>query len=990
MPAKIPFFDQGRLKERSTRMYFVSRIKGARDRHEISADEFRHMTGQARAALEAGKPNPAYTLQEHIRGGYVKAHYDWDAKYVSPPNDLEFEKKLHLRDLRNIVEKIHPDKISDIVYAQRHGPLAGGGWKISYRAFVPGTRIAIQDIPKLVRSTLALGEKETHPHLDLSIYKEKEQLLGVIYGTKDTDVEKRYLVPLDVNQDPCNFLAQYTLPDDALLTVPEGAPAGGAVGPAGKKKRGRPRKNAAETGLVTSGTSTSSSSEKVLSGKDYASALTACSDFFGLRFRLQEDFTEFHTRVSDKGLIFRLQTKGTWCFIKKQRHSSNHQYVLIDGDGASYCCHDEDCKREATGRKDLHISWSDLPKELQEVYRSAVEAQSNDGEAGEDTLLDLALLADAKKECQENIIRTWPNEDNLDIRRVAAMLKATAKNLCCSECGMLTHFEHTAEGVRLRCDCGNAWPPDGYVTFSPKKYPHLHQALTILQVNVHNNVTINNFNNNTGSETDFYTDFSKDELRTFDDPVENELFLGSLQGTDTMMSRFAVYHFRNRFHCTDTERWFRFQGHSWQEVSKSYFKEAMSKDDFLRPYRQVALHFEENVIQTEETKRKARMVRRLCKYLEEGTSRERIASDSVMKFHERRSEFERLLNSQNILVFEDGVYDFDKDTFGPGSPDIPVSMCVPQPYVPYDPESEHVGVLMSFMDDILPDPEVRDFTLKFLGVCLTQEILQYFFIWTGSGGNGKGRLLRLYEECTGPYFQAVNPTMLTRKREDCNQANESLMALVKSRLAVFQEAEATDTIQAGVVKSFTGNDTLTGRANYGRQMKFRATFKLLFVCNELPKMSENTWGIWRRVRVTNFPTSFTDEPRLSHERKIDYALDEKLKEAAPWFIGILIQYFKRYRSEGISPPARVRDVTNKYRDSLDIVKEFVEENLTRHDDQNVLLKWTDLRDAFNRKNSRNPPGKRWEAFTAHGLKYQDTTVQGENFRGFKGWSLRDI
>src|ERR1044071_4941444 len=113
---------------------------------------------------------------------------------------------------------------------------------------------------------------------------------------------------------------------------------------------------------------------------------------------------------------------------------------------------------------------------------------------------------------------------------------------------MLTHFEHTAEGLRSRCDCGNVWPPDGYITFSPKKYPHLHQALTILQVNVHNNVTINNnFSNNTGSEADFYTDFSKDELRIFDDPVENELFLGSLQGTDTMMSRFAVYHFRDRF-----------------------------------------------------------------------------------------------------------------------------------------------------------------------------------------------------------------------------------------------------------------------------------------------------------------------------------------------------------------------------------------------------------------------------------------------------------
>ncbi|KAJ3027812.1 hypothetical protein HDV00_010846 [Rhizophlyctis rosea] len=277
----------------------------------------------------------------------------------------------------------------------------------------------------------------------------------------------------------------------------------------------------------------------------------------------------------------------------------------------------------------------------------------------------------------------------------------------------------------------------------------------------------------------------------------------------------------------------------------------MAKDDFLAPYRQIALHFENQPIQTDEIKRKARMLRKLSKSLEDGNYRDRIVADSIMKFHEIRPEFENALNTQNIMVFEDGVFSFDSMTFGPGSPET----------------------LMKFLDDVLPNVEVREYTLKVFGVCLTLEVLQYFFLWTGSWGNGKGRLVRLMEECLGPYYQAVSPTMLTRRREDANQANEALMSLVTARLAVFQEAEATDRLQAGTVKSITGNDTQTSRQNCGRQQKFRAFFKSLIVCDQIPEFTESTLALWRRVKVTDFVTQFVDIPKMSNERRIDYDLD---------------------------------------------------------------------------------------------------------------------
>ena len=100
-------------------------------------------------------------------------------------------------------------------------------------------------------------------------------------------------------------------------------------------------------------------------------------------------------------------------------------------------------------------------------------------------------------------------------------------------------------------------------------------------------------------------------------------------------------------------------------------------------------------------------MKRLCKALEDGKQREKIVVDSVMKFHFRRPNFTEELNTQNIVVFEDGVYNFDTHEFGPGSPELAVTMRVLQKYVPYDPDHESTRLLMTFMSDILPDIEVR-------------------------------------------------------------------------------------------------------------------------------------------------------------------------------------------------------------------------------------------------------------------------------------------
>jgi P4 family phage/plasmid primase-like protien len=301
-----------------------------------------------------------------------------------------------------------------------------------------------------------------------------------------------------------------------------------------------------------------------------------------------------------------------------------------------------------------------------------------------------------------------------------------------------------------------------------------------------------------------------------------------------------------------------------------------------------------------------------------------------------------------------------------------------------------------------------------MGTCLTLDTsLQLFWVLTGSGSNGKGRLMNLLEECLGDYYQAVSPAMLTRKRESANEANEALMALVKARLAVFQEPEAGENIQAGTVKAITGEDTLSSRVNYGKQTKFRPKFKSFLVANDLPATSEATVALFRRIRIVNFPTSFVEEPTLPHERKIDFHLDAKLKAAAPYFIGILIHFYRRLQEEGLNEPSAIRDSTKKYQGDNDVIAIFKEEYLERvlidgKPSRATAITHQRAKERFVKSFARHPPKtlvdkfldsfgtpdrttksfEQWKAMV--GKSPEGTSVTGKYcFKGFFGWRWKE-
>ena len=155
-----------------------------------------------------------------------------------------------------------------------------------------------------------------------------------------------------------------------------------------------------------------------------------------------------------------------------------------------------------------------------------------------------------------------------------------------------------------------------------------------------------------------------------------------------------------------------------------------------------------------------------------------------------------------------------------------------------------------FINEVLPKRNVREYVLKCLSTFLHGAVKQEkFHIWTGSGGNGKSKLIDLFSNSFRDYCCPLPVSHLTRERGRSEGANSALATTKNKRFVVLQEPEAGEELKVGELKMLTGGDTVPVRDLYKKQEYIKPQFKMVLTCNALPGLSSTDRGIRRRVSV---------------------------------------------------------------------------------------------------------------------------------------------
>jgi P4 family phage/plasmid primase-like protien len=339
---------------------------------------------------------------------------------------------------------------------------------------------------------------------------------------------------------------------------------------------------------------------------------------------------------------------------------------------------------------------------------------------------------------------------------------------------------------------------------------------------------------------------------------------------------------------------------------------------------------------------------KLQENLYNATFKESVLKEATQIFYDQ--EFTKQINqnpykigcANGILHLKEPVFDEAgkpvryKPTLYPGVAEDYVSLIAGQKgslgpinYVPYDASDPIYVEIMDFFTKLFPAPDLRDYVLTLLAGCLEgANKEQCFYLMTGSGGNGKSKLVELMCSVMGQYSGSLSTTALTRKRPDSGAANPDIICVKGCRFIETKEPDEGEPLNSARMKQFSGEDLVEARALFKDQESFKITGKIFMSCNRMPPVHSMDGGTWRRIRVIPFDSRFVDpnEHPIDLENHVyprDDMMEEKLLSWRVPFFSLLVHLYEtRYCVGRIKVPAVVMQACENYKGNFDSFGKF--------------------------------------------------------------------
>lgn len=252
-----------------------------------------------------------------------------------------------------------------------------------------------------------------------------------------------------------------------------------------------------------------------------------------------------------------------------------------------------------------------------------------------------------------------------------------------------------------------------------------------------------------------------------------------------------------------------------------------------------------------------------------------------------------------------------------------------------------------FLDDVFQgDAELIHYMKVILGSLLSGEIkAEEFYFFFGVGANGKSVLLKVLMHMMGSYAYKIPTSVLTSK-DSGNGKTDALAQLIGRRLIVANELTTGATWDEETLKNIASSDEIAARALYASNINYMPTGKMIVAGNHQPNVKDTSNAMWRRFRPVPFDVVFEGE------RRDEGLYDKLISEASGilnWMIEGCIEWYQR--NGKIQLPKRIEEEASKYRDNMDYIKRFFDDECQTggkyyslpSDVHRRFLKWASIR-----------------------------------------------
>lgn len=238
--------------------------------------------------------------------------------------------------------------------------------------------------------------------------------------------------------------------------------------------------------------------------------------------------------------------------------------------------------------------------------------------------------------------------------------------------------------------------------------------------------------------------------------------------------------------------------------------------------------------------------------------------------------------------------------------------------IDYDPSARDVRWDRFLQESSGNDPEIIGFLRRYAGYCATGDTGdQVVVMIAGPGGSGKSLLTRCMQLILGGYAYSADFSIFLTSHGD--KKKWTLANLEKARLLVCEESSEGRRYSADMVKLVTGGTPIEAEAKGRQPFTYIPQFKVLFVTNHPPRVSDRDDAFWRRMKLVRF-----DHVPPKRDKNLAAHLTTT-RSAQQAILAWVIAGAQEWHRDGLQPPAKIDQANAVYRDEQNPIRDYLTE-----------------------------------------------------------------
>ncbi|MBI2859183.1 MAG: bifunctional DNA primase/polymerase [Chloroflexi bacterium] len=297
-------------------------------------------------------------------------------------------------------------------------------------------------------------------------------------------------------------------------------------------------------------------------------------------------------------------------------------------------------------------------------------------------------------------------------------------------------------------------------------------------------------------------------------------------------------------------------------------------------------------------------------------------------------------NDPWLLGCGNGIIDLKRGELKPGKQSDRITMTTG---IDFDPNAK-CPRWQQFLNEVFNgDQALIDWIWRFAGYAITGDTSEQVVIMGyGTGANGKGKLNHALRQAMGDYAHDAPFSTFEFSTHASNIPND-LAALERRRFVTSSETNDGTRLNEARIKAISGEDAITARYLHQEFFTYQPACKICLFVNHKPRVDDDSFGFWRRVRLVPFTRQFTgcnDDKRLG----------SKLDAEGPGILAWLVRGCLEWQKRGLTiVPEAITTATEEYKVESDPLRQFIQEScvetplaVTKSSDlYKAYVKWAD-------------------------------------------------